>query len=356
MYTGIITQSHLTNDNRLLTSVFGRSAVPHESMARFWRGAYRRGFADLCRLFTTSDMEDWFTHVATANKELRSQLAHMQLMLATPKEYGLRVAGHSIMQVTAANKQRFASQRQVAYAGEGKIQTVLFRQKTIVEQNAVATDAFLMRLNGASVDPRRPGKGSIASGALWSGVPGRSVADYLRSVAFPPENYDIEADRLAAYIEDQIRIGELTEWTVFIPSSDGEEVQLGGRSFNSIPRTPRIDRSTSDRFIVRSILNPPDEAIDLSDAEFARALHETNEERKLEKKDETDRPSGPSIRAVRGKRPRNGLLLIYPLDPKLAVVGTDRPLIGVVVSFPESETALERVYLENQVSRREKQE
>src|SRR5690606_36907689 len=86
----------------LTISYFLRISKQYDSLLQMgrWFG-YRRGFADVCRLYTTPDMEDWFRHVATANEELRSQLAHMQLMLATPKEYGLRVAGHSIMAVTA---------------------------------------------------------------------------------------------------------------------------------------------------------------------------------------------------------------------------------------------------------------
>jgi hypothetical protein len=37
----------------------------------------------------------------------------------------------------------------------------------------------------------------------------------------------------------------------------------------------------------------------------------------------------------------------------LAEVATFRPLIGIVTSFPESETALQRLYLENTVRQRE---
>jgi hypothetical protein len=300
-------------------------------------------------------MEDWFRHVATANKELRSQLAHMQLMLATPREYGLRVAGHSIMSVTAANKQRYATQRQVGYAGEGKIQTVLFRDAATVEQNALAADGFIETMGEGIPNPRRPGTGTPAAGELWSRVPGRSVAEFLGSLAFPPENYDIEGHRLAAYIEEQIRAGELTDWTIFMPTGDETEVELGGRTFRSIKRSPRADRSTTSRFIVRSILNPPDEAIDLSADEFAEALRQTNDARRLSGAVETGRPSGPSVRAVRGRRPQNGLLLLYPLDPVIAEVGSARPLVGVVISFPESATATQRLYLENTVSQREQQ-
>lgn len=339
----------------LTVSYFLRISKQYDSLLQMgrWFG-YRRGFADVCRLYTTPDMEDWFRHVATANKELRSQIAHMQLMLATPKEYGLRVAGHSIMGVTAANKQRYALPRQVGYAGEGKIQTVMFRDPGTVEQNAIATETFVDTLGSSALSPRRPGTGATARGELWSDVSGRAVAGYLRSLIFPPESYEIEGKRLAGYIEDQIRAGELTAWAVFLATGkDGIEVELASRRFRSVRRTPLADRSTSARFIVKSILNRSDEAIDLTDDEYVEALRQTNEERRLEGKPETDTPSGPSIRAVRGQRPQNGLLIIYPFDPILAEVGTTRPLIGVVVSFPESAIALQRLYLENTVGQRE---
>ena len=341
----------------LTVSYFLRISKQYDSLLQMgrWFG-YRRGFADVCRLYTTPDMEDWLRHVATANKELRSQIAHMQLMLATPREYGLRVAGHSIMSITAANKQRFAAERRVGYAGEGKIQTVMFREPGAVEHNAAATEVFLESLGTNSTpSPRRPGTAMSAKGELWSSVPGRMVAAYLRSLNFPPENNELVGGRLAVYIEDQIhRAGELTDWAIFLATGEaGIEVELAGRRFRSVQRSPRTDRSTSTRFIVKSVLNPPDEAIDLGDDEFVEALRLTNEERQLEGKPKTDRPSGPCVRAVRGKRPQNGLLIIYPLDPSLAEVGTARPLIGVVVSFPESATALRRLYLENTVGQRE---
>ncbi|HEX2528701.1 MAG TPA: Z1 domain-containing protein [Geminicoccus sp.] len=338
----------------LSVSYFLRISKQYDSLLQMgrWFG-YRRGFADLCRLYTTPDMEDWFRHVATANKDLRAQLAHMQLTVATPKEYGLRVAGHSIMTVTAANKQRHATARSVAYAGEGKIQTTFFRDKDTADANADLAESFIESLGPARVSPARPGDGTVAAGELWHGVSGRAVSEFLRAFAFPPENYEIEGRRLAAYIEDQMREGELTDWSVFLATGDrGKPVEFAGRIFPSIRRTPR-DKSTPSRFIVRSILNPPDEAIDLTDGEFAEALKATNDERALDGQGPADRPSGPSIRTVRGKRPQNGLLIIYPLDPDLAGTGSKRPLIGLVTSFPDSDKAVQRMFLENAVSRRE---
>jgi len=342
----------------LTVSYFLRIARQYDSLLQMgrWFG-YRRGFADVCRLYTTPDMEDWFRHVATANKELRSEFIHMQQTGATPKQYGLRVEGHSILNVTAPNKQRHATPRQVSFAGEGKIQTVMFRAPTLVEQNATMTDGFIEGLGQGTQSPVRPGSGGkTAKGELWRNVPGLVVADYLFALSFPPENLQIEGGKLAQYIRAQMAQNELTEWTVFLPTADGKGVNLGGRPISSVKRTPRDDRTADDRYIVRTTLSPFDEAIDLTEEEFTEALDKSNRERQEEGKPATDRPSGPSIRKVRGKRPSSGLLIVYPLDPDVAGIGTSRPVIGVVVSFPDSPTARRRLYYENTVRAREEQE
>jgi Z1 domain len=336
----------------LSVSYFLRVAKQYDSLLQMgrWFG-YRRGFADLCRLYTTPDMTDWFVHVATANKELRSELAYMQLMLQTPKEYGLRVAGHSIMSVTAANKQRYAADHQTGYSGEGKIQTVLFKEPSLVEQNARMTEGLVEELGAGEPNPKRPGSKSQAKGQLWRGVSGRSISAFIRNFAFPPENVNIIGARLADYIDVQITMGELTEWTVFLATGDQGEAPFAGGKIDTVLRSPGAS-STENRFIVRSILNRPDEAIDLDEAEFADALQVTNDKRRLEGKDEDNVPSGPSIREVRGRRPQNGLLIIYPIDPTEAKTKSKVPLIGLVVSFPSSQKALQRLYIENTVKQR----
>ena len=109
-----------------------------------------------------------------------------------------------------------------------------------------------------------------------------------------------------------------------------------------------------DRFIIGTALSPLDQAMDLTDDEFEVALRRTNLERFSRKKNETNVPSGEFIRKVRGTRPQNGLLIIYPVDPEKAKVeATERPVISVVVSFPDSDAADNRVYRINSVQQRE---
>ncbi|MGR9179728.1 Z1 domain-containing protein (plasmid) [Rhizobium leguminosarum] len=342
----------------LMVSYFLRISKQYDSLLQMgrWFG-YRRGFADICRLYTTPDMEDWFRHVATASQELRTELVHMRLMLQTPKDYGLRVQSHSVMNVTAVNKQRHAVERQTGFAGEGKIQTVMYTERRLLEQNAATTDSFLEQLDPPQNGVRRPGGGGTASGLVWENVPGERVAAYLRSLSFPPENREIESQQLAGYVEEQLRQApaELSSWTVFVPSGDGREVKIAGHTLSSTIRRPLASRQVAGRYIVRSILNPPDEALDLTDDEYAVALTETNRIRDAAGQARATRPAGPEIRRVRGRRPQNGMLILYPLDPETPeMVETDRAVIGVVISFPTSATASRKLYLENTVLQKER--
>ncbi|MGM4924510.1 Z1 domain-containing protein [Tardiphaga sp. 804_B3_N1_9] len=346
----------------LSVSYFLRVSRQYDSLLQMgrWFG-YRRGFADLCRLFTTPDMEDWFRYVATAQKELRAQFFEMAQMNATPKDFGLKIAVHDILEVTAKNKQRHAELRQSSYAGEGKVQTVMFRDSVTVERNAAITDDFVSSLGAGTDNPRRPGsQDTRADGSLWTGVPGREVAEYLRNLTFPPESLQVDGSKLSTFINAQLGMQppELTDWTVFLVTGSEKEVDIAGRRRKCVLRTPRKPRegqqAPDDRFIIGTTLSPLDQAIDLTDAEFEQALTRTNLERRSRTKAATNVPSGEFIRKVRGGRPQNGLLIIYPIDPVQAEVEpTDRPVISVVVSFPDSDAADSRVYLVNTVQQRQ---
>lgn len=335
----------------LSTSYFLRISRQYDSLLQMgrWFG-YRRGYSDLCRLYTTPDMEAWFRHLATVNEDLRAQLAHMKITLARPKDYGFSIATHSVMTVTAANKRRYAVERPVSYGGEGKIQTVQFRDTDNVTVNAAAIDGLLEQLGAPETDPLRPGGRGNASGIIWHGVAGSRIAALLESVAFPPESTDVDGRRMGAYVTAQLARGELTDWTIFVPAGTGAPVTVGGRSLRSVRRTPIA--STDTRFITKSILSPLDEAIDLTDDQYRRALDATNRILEVKGEPPADRPSGPQIRTVRGDDPGRGLLLLYPIDPANAGLKPGMPVYGVVVSFPRSPTAAAEWRLENSVQQR----
>jgi hypothetical protein len=65
-------------------------------------------------------------------------------------------------------------------------------------------------------------------------------------------------------------------------------------------------------------------------------------------------PDGPSIREIRGRGSKSGLLLLYPLSPaKAELPEIDVPIFGIVVSFPDSKSARSVKYRFNTIGQYE---
>ena len=91
-------------------------------------------------------------------------------------------------------------------------------------------------------------------------------------------------------------------------------------------------------------MNPPDEMLDFSLPDQEEIIRITRERsKKPDSKSKT--PNGNVIRGMRN--PRNGLLLIYPLDP--GVINGRTPVIGFGISFPSSRSAKSVEYKVNNV-------
>lgn len=339
----------------LSVSYFLRASKMYDSLMQMgrWFG-YRPGYVDLCRLFTTEDLRLHYRHVAMAAEELRAQLDNMQALNETPERYGLKIQSHPLLLVTARNKMRHANEYEVSFAGQGKIQTVFERDAVKIRANARRTAEFLETQGEPSKqDPEiilESGKRIWKNRLVWEGVPAPEVASWLKSFYFAPESYDVSGERMAEYIEAQSRVGELTDWTIVLAiSGEGDVKELGTRKIATTRRKQRERRAASaSRYVVGTILSPIDESIDLNAEQFQAALDLTNLAREQKGLARDDRPSGPAIRQMRGRgssdglvkgNPSKGLVIIYPLDPKEASLDIEVPIIGLVVSFPESLTA-----------------
>ena len=72
-----------------------------------WFG-YRDNYDDLCAIYTTARLYNWFGHVANASENLRARIFEMNRRDLTPLEYRQQIQSHpGMMLVTALNKQRY---------------------------------------------------------------------------------------------------------------------------------------------------------------------------------------------------------------------------------------------------------
>ena len=153
----------------LTVSYFLRASKMYDTLMQMgrWFG-YRPCYLDLCRLYTTDELCEWFGHIADASEELREEFDLMAASGATPREYGLKVASHPVLLVTSRLKMRSARNLMLSFSGQ-LLETVAFpREAGALERNLAAA----RRLVSSFGAPRcEPGSNSERVEADLEGIP-----------------------------------------------------------------------------------------------------------------------------------------------------------------------------------------
>lgn len=387
----------------LSVSYFLRISKMYDTLMQMgrWFG-YRDGYLDLCRLYTTPDLANWYRHIALADIELRREFDYMWRGGHTPREYGLRIRTHQQgMLVTALNKSRLGQKMQLSYTGELVQTAFLYKKKDQVEGNFRATEEFVRNLG----DSHRQASRANADHRLWDAVPAESVAAFLKRFAVHPRSFDADPSRLSDYIERQVKRNELTEWTVALisvrrpgaapyPAIGGE--QSIGLSIRDPRRAENGEEEEPALYAIRksNIINPPDQALDfdgrkvddtlleklLAKRAFARPERQADDvllqssvgssllevaleltrlrwkRGEIRGQKEPDTPNGRVLRELRPEA--RGLMLLYPLTwhddkgTKYSNIEVEKPHVGFALSFPVSDTAQPTEYLVNEVYQR----
>lgn len=342
----------------LCTSYFLRTARMYDTLMQMgrWFG-YRDGYLDVCRLYTSEEMVEWFGHIADAAEELRQEFDNMVAAGATPKQFGLRVKSHSVLTVTSRAKMRNARAMQLTYSGD-LLQTIVFpNRKEDIKSNFLAGDRFIRAL-GPSIDLNDQyfiPKGIKWHGHLWRDVSAQSVVSFLRDYKTHQASFRVMSPLIADFIEEFNKDGELTNWTVALIGkelgTDDESRTIGDCSVTMLKR--RSAGAHADRYSIKTLISPRDQAVDLTEGEWNAALELSkkawrNDNDRNDGKEPPSEPRGPQIRRVLGEgnlaegikaRRERGLLMLYLLDPRGAEIdelkGAD-PVVAWAISFPSS--------------------
>ena len=331
----------------LSVSYYLRASRMYDTLLQMgrWFG-YRPGYVDLCRLYTTDELREFYSYITMATDELTQEFDLMADRGMTPSEFGLRVRSHPAgLVITAANKMRNGMRMTVSYSA-GISETISFDRATAVNgRNHERFNRFI-----ASLGPTAP----LSTGnRVWRGVLGEDVAELLVDIRVHPGSRKARGDYLARYIHLQNSLGGLESWTVALISnqSGGQARVLGGHEVYPLRRASYLADSLdqTEVYRIRRLVSPTDEVIDLTDEQWKLALEQTVQQHRNDREGsrhfaEPKRPSGPYIRRVRD--PKNGLLLIYPLE-KSDDDGV--PFVGFAASFPAAESDTPVEYVVNSV-------
>ena len=345
----------------LCTSYFLRASKMYDTLMQMgrWFG-YRPGYLDLCRLYTTNDLVEWFEHIADAAEELRAEFDFMMESRLTPREYGLKVRSHPVLMVTSPLKMRTAKTLYLSFSGD-VVETVSFyTDKDILEKNLSALMALADELGSPSSIPpqQRNGKKDSWSGIQWPDATAQSVTRFLRGYQTHPDSRKVKSDLLADFIEEMSFSGELTSWTVAVIGGGTEKtLDIVGSSVRMMQRQNKATEGEG-KYSIGRLLSPQDEAMDLDEAGWNAALELTKrawvkDPGRSRRKEPPETPNGPAIRHIKGlgadgiePRPDKGLLIISLLDPEASkVTGVTSPVVAFAISFPFSNAGKSVPYL-----------
>lgn len=328
----------------LSVSYYLRASKMYDTLMQMgrWFG-YRHGYTDLCRLFTSREINEWFCHITLASEELRDEFDYMSDVAGvTPEKYALKVRNHpGVLQISASNKIRRAVDISISWAGRLVESYEFQKDVNIVHTNLDTTISFIKAL---PIQYR-----IVKNNYLWADITIDKIRHFFNGFRLSDSLKAADPANLLRFIDVQFQNDELTNWNVAVmskrltPKRQRVPLQDINLDIGLFLRNYDEKNSNSEVYYLRKshIISPRDEFIDLTEDEYKQAMERTKELWKKKKK-EGD-PVYPNGEVVRNeiRSPKKPLLLIYFLDPDGANSKEDEikitePIVGFAISFPGS--------------------
>jgi hypothetical protein len=338
----------------LTVSYYLRASKTYDTLLQMgrWFG-YRPGYLDVTRLYTTKELVSYYVHITRANRELMDLAGAVSRAKQTPRHVGLRVLdGTGNLQVTAAAKMRSSQTMSVSLSATRAETLVMRTDKRAQARNHGRLDRLVEQILPLGNVPKDRLNGA-GRGMFRRDVPPEVVLEFLEDFDVSPRVLTANPENVIPYIRAQMAKGELVRWTVAVTggaaparlTAHGLDIPLVKR------RTITHARVLDGECEVGVLVSPAHEALGLSQGTAARAFDMTVDEfRQSGKGREPKRASGDSLRKLRD--PRDGLLLVYPIDPvasDIEVPDSTIPIVGYAVVFPHSDRAEKIKYRVNEV-------
>jgi hypothetical protein len=316
----------------LVVSYFVRTSNTYDTLLQMgrWFG-YRVGYEDLPRIWMTKDLADDFSFLALVEEEIRSEMANMEDLKVSPRQFGLKVRAHpGRLAITAANKMVHADVVSLSYGGQ-RHQTIVLheRQPEVLRRNLEATRSLVVQCIAEAGPPT-----SVGAHAQFFGMTSAVIVRFLSEFTFHERQPGLNGDHMISWINSAV---PRSPWNVVVVGSskelrrDGEVVPLGTEDLGLHAPVPLVNRAPLEverTFAnIKALLSQQDWAADFSPEETAR------------------RANGQSWESLRREtKPDEGLLIIYPVSrhsvPARATqnarrsMDSEETLIGLGIVFP----------------------
>lgn len=344
----------------LSVSYFLRASKMYDTLMQMgrWFG-YRPGYVDLCRLFTSPELNGWFRHITMASEELRAEFNYLAEARSTPDKYALKVRSHpGCLQITSLSKMRYTKNVQVSWASRLVETYQLHMDSQVRADNLRYTNDLINGLGS----PERPE--DHESCFLWKDVSPEDICDYFHKFKVGKQLVKVNFDLICEYIKMLNNVGELTNWSVALMSRsicerDSKYTFAEKCTANCFYRNNATDTQagmTPDTYYIRKnhiVGDRTDEFLDLTQGLLEKALEKTKERKKESKKTWKENYPSPDIVREEFRPKEQPLLMIYPLNPRGAdpsLPDNGEPFVGLVIAFPNTtRTDIAYDYVQNPV-------
>jgi len=315
----------------LSVSYYLRTTRLYDSLMQMgrWFG-YRPGYVDLCRLFTTEQLINWYRHITLATEEMRADFDEMSAQNKRPIDYQLKVRTHPEMvalnrlSVTSSSKMRDTEIISVSYSGK-TIQTYIFeKNRNVVSNNYTALTLLLSKL----LEPSKNESNTL----LWKNIDSNLIVDFIAAYK---QNY-FNDNVICSYIEKQNQQNKLLNWSVAIILNSKKTVTAKGKFNGSEVIEHSFKWNSGARnggLPSRNFWEGPTE---LSVRDGKNAI--LDKRARMIDLDIDDINPSENIIITKRKETSTPLLVIIPFDPRISdELDIHYPIVGYGVIFPSME-------------------
>jgi len=331
----------------LSVSYYLRTTKMYDSLMQMgrWFG-YRPGYVDLCRLYTTEQIFEWFNHITMATEEMRNDFDEMTASHQRPKDFRLKVRNHhGLMTITSLSKLNFSKNIDISFSGTNPQTYQLLKTKSAIENNYKNLKTLLDIGNKPVEIIKHKESDKIPRYVLINNFDKEKLATFLDN--FKIDLLRIKNARLGEYVLNQT---EIKEWSVAIVSNTDNEIFIdfkggskkGERGKNTIVKTYEINVGNETLKLGCSVRNQQL----MREGEYyliSKNQIDDTVDRQVDLV-VSDLKKNDAIKIQREKE-KKGLLLIYALDERgTPDVNNGIPIIGYSLHFPKIENEVKTSY------------
>lgn len=224
----------------LIISYFFRNTATYDVLMQMgrWFG-YRRNYEDVFRIWMSPQSIRWYSEIADATEELKSDIKNMQDHDLKPKDFGIRVKRLSNeLSITAAIKMRTASMITEYLSFTGALLETPYAINDIDtnNHNLQAVVSLLKKVGSPNV---------INGHYQVRDVSKDCIIEFLKTINISPYNTKFPQKDLIAFLGDS---DALSKWDIGFPEGNGPNYNgIDGLSIRTVARTVYVSQEENRR-------------------------------------------------------------------------------------------------------------